>query len=92
MYTHLTALRCRKQAIKLDQQKVHTRRETVEKCHMSHTALYKFLHRYKEQGEAGLYDKERVPGIRPNQTPADVEEAILAFVQQHPLTLPVIFR
>ncbi|WP_274377218.1 helix-turn-helix domain-containing protein [Desulforamulus putei] len=40
--------------------------------------------RYKEQGEVGLHDKERVPGIRPNQTPPDREEAILAFVQEHP--------
>ncbi len=31
-----------------------------------------------------MHDKERVPGIRPNQTPPDREEAILAFVQEHP--------
>jgi len=41
---------------------------------MSHPTFYKFLERYKEQGEAGLYDKEQ--GIRLNQTPPDVEEAI----------------
>lgn len=84
MYTHPTALRCRKQAMKLDQGKIYTRREIASKCQMSHTTFYKFLERYKEQGEVGLYDKERVPGIRPNQTPPDVEEAILAFVQDHP--------
>ncbi|MEW6698733.1 MAG: helix-turn-helix domain-containing protein [Bacillota bacterium] len=82
MYTHPTALRCRKQAMTLDQGKVYTRREIANKCQMSHTTFYKFLERYKEQGEAGLYDKERVPGIRLNQTPPDVEEAILAFVQE----------
>lgn len=84
MYTHPTALRCRKQAMELDQRKIYPRREIASKCQMSHTTFYKFLERYKEQGEAGLYDKERVPGIRPNQTPPDVEEAILAFVQDHP--------
>ncbi|WP_313884861.1 helix-turn-helix domain-containing protein [Desulfofundulus sp. TPOSR] len=68
----------------LDQGKVYTRREIARICHMSHTTLYKFLERYEEQGETGLYDKERVPGIRPNQTPPDIEEAILAFVQEHP--------
>lgn len=51
---------------------------------MSHTTFYKLLKRYQEQGEAGLYDKERVPTVWPNQTPADVEESILAFVQNHP--------
>ena len=60
MHTHPAALRCcRKQAIKLDQGKVYTRRGIARICHMSHTTLYKFLHRYEEQGEAGLYDKER---------------------------------
>lgn len=84
VYTHPTALRCRKQAIKLDQEKVYTRREIARICHMSHTTLYKFLQRYKDQGEAGLYDKSRIPGTKPNQTPPDIEEAILAFVQKHP--------
>ena len=84
MYTHPTALRCRMQAMKLDQERVHTRREIARRCLMSHTTLYKFLHRYEEQGEAGLHDKERVSGIRPNQTPPDIEEAILSFVQDHP--------
>ncbi|PHJ37698.1 hypothetical protein P378_14335 [Desulforamulus profundi] len=63
--------------MKLDQRKVYTRREIAAKCQMSHTTFYKFLERYKEQGENGLHDKERVPGIRPNQTPPDIEEAIL---------------
>ncbi len=31
-----------------------------------------------------MYDKERTPKVWPNQTPADIEESILAFVQEHP--------
>ena len=84
MYTHPTALRCRKQAMILDQRKIYTRKEIASKCQMSHTTFYKLLDRFKEHGEAGLYDKERVPGIKPNQTPTDVEGAILAFVLDHP--------
>ncbi|WP_092487479.1 IS481 family transposase [Desulfoscipio geothermicus] len=84
MYTHPTVLRCRRQAMILDSRKIHSRREIASRCQMSHTTFYKFLSRYKEQGEDGLHDKERVPTIRPNQTPPDVEEAILAFVQDHP--------
>ncbi len=84
MYTHPIVLRCRRQAIKLDTMKVISRREIAERCQMSHTTLYKVLRRYEEQGDAGLYDKERTPKIWPNQTPPDVEEAILAYVQKHP--------
>jgi len=84
VYTHPTVLRCRKQAMILDASKIYSRREIASRCQMSHTTFYKFLNRYKEQGENGLHDKERVPGIRPNQTPPDIEEAILAFVQEHP--------
>lgn len=68
----------------LDARKILSRREIAQRCQMSHTTFYKVLKRYEEQGEAGLYDKERVPKIWPNQTPPDVEEAILAYVQKHP--------
>ncbi|MCL5780550.1 MAG: helix-turn-helix domain-containing protein [Firmicutes bacterium] len=59
----------------LDASKIYSRREIASRCQMSHTTFYKFLKRYKEQGEVGLHDKERVPGIRPNQTSPDIEEA-----------------
>jgi len=84
VHTHPTVMRCRKQAMKLDLRKILNRREIASRCQMSHTTFYKFLKRYKEQGEDGLHDKERVPTIKPNQTPPDVEEAILAFIQDHP--------
>jgi len=84
VYTHPIALRCRKQAMELSRGKVYTHREIAGKCQMSHTTFYKFLDRFKEHGDAGLHDKERVPGIKPNQTPPDVEEAIMAFVRNYP--------
>jgi transposase len=70
--------------MQLDATKTLSRREIAQRCQMSHTVFYKILRRYKEQGDAGLYDKERTPKVWPNQTPADIEESILAFVQEHP--------
>lgn len=84
MYTHPTVLRCRKQAMVLDARKTLNRREVASRCQMSHTTFYKFLKRYEEQGEDGLHDRERIPTIWPNQTPPDVEEAILDYIQDHP--------
>jgi len=84
VYTHPIVLRLRRQAMQLDATKTLSRREIAQRCQMSHTILYKILRRYEEQGDAGLYDKERTPKVWPNQTPADVEESILAFVQEHP--------
>jgi transposase len=84
MYTHPTVLRCRKQAMVLDARKTLNRREVASRCQMSHTTFYKFLKRYEEQGEDGLHDRDRIPTIWPNQTPPDVEEAILDYIQNHP--------
>ncbi|WP_242826061.1 helix-turn-helix domain-containing protein [Desulfurispora thermophila] len=84
MHTHPTALRCRKQAIELDRTRRFTRSEIALRCQISRTTLYKILHRFEEEGEAGLYDKEKRPGIKPNQTPPDIEEAVLDFVQRYP--------
>ncbi|MCF8010873.1 MAG: IS481 family transposase [Clostridiales bacterium] len=85
MYTHPTALRARRQAMKLDNETNNlNRREIAEKCHMSHTTFYKIRKRYEEHGDAGLYDKENRPRIKHNQTPPDIEEIILAYVQDNP--------
>lgn len=43
MYTHPTALRCRKQAMVLEASKTLNRREVANRCQMSHTTFYKFL-------------------------------------------------
>lgn len=67
-----------------DKRKVLTRREIARQCQMSHATFYKFLKRHQEHGEVGLNDKERAPARWPNQTPPDVEEAILVYIQDHP--------
>ncbi len=39
---------------------------------------YKWLHRFREEGEAALVDRSRRPKARPRQTPKEVEEMVVA--------------
>jgi len=45
---------------------------------------YKLLKRYADEGPGGLKDRSRAPWIHPNQTPAEVERAILQVRKAHP--------
>ena len=45
---------------------------------------YKLVKRYAEEGPGGLEDRSRAPWIHPNQTPAEVERAILQVRKAHP--------
>ena len=45
---------------------------------------YKILRRYEEQGPEALRDRSRAPHRHPNQTPADVEAAVLRVRKAHP--------
>ncbi|MDI6709851.1 MAG: helix-turn-helix domain-containing protein [Bacillota bacterium] len=63
--------------MQLDTRKTISRREIARRCMISHTTFYKYLHRYQDEGDEGLYDRQPGPRIRPNQTPPDVEEAVL---------------
>ena len=44
---------------------------------------YKILARWEQQGAAGLADLSRAPRAHPNQTPAEVEAAVLALRRAH---------
>lgn len=44
---------------------------------VSRKTFYKWVNRYREEGFAGLEDRSRRPLTSPNQTPADVEDAIV---------------
>lgn len=65
-----------------------TGRETMtELCRrfgISRKTGYKILERYRESGPEGLRDRSRAPKRHPNQTPADVEGAILRVRKAHP--------
>ncbi len=45
---------------------------------------YKILARYVESGPEGLRDRSRAPDERPNQTPPEMEAAILRVRKAHP--------
>ena len=45
---------------------------------------YKWIKRYQEHGESGLYDHSRRPKHSPNQSKLEVEEAVLRVRSTHP--------
>lgn len=45
---------------------------------VSRQCAHRWISRYRAEGETGLYDRSSRPHHRPNQTPAAVEEAIVA--------------
>lgn len=45
---------------------------------------YKWLERYKEQGEPGLYERSRCPKHSPHKSSPALEEAVLRVRSQHP--------
>ena len=44
---------------------------------------YEVLRRYERNGELGLEEQSRAPQRHPNQTPAEIEEPVLALRRQH---------
>lgn len=51
---------------------------------VSRPAGYKWLNRYKAEGQTGLIDRSRRPHHSPNRTAPDVENAITDLRQKHP--------
>jgi len=45
---------------------------------------HKWIARYHQLGLKGLDDLSRAPKHHPNNTPASVEDAVIAFRKQHP--------
>jgi transposase-like protein len=45
---------------------------------------YKWIKRYQEQGEVGLYDRSRRPKRSPQKSNSIVEEAVLKVRRAHP--------
>lgn len=58
--------------------------ELCRKHKRSRTWFYRWYPRYRAYGEEGLRDMERTSPAMPNQTPLDVETAILDFVHRFP--------
>ena len=52
-------------------------RETAKRLSISRNTVRKWVRRYREEGEAGLYDRPRRPKRSPRRTPPEVEERVL---------------
>ena len=52
-------------------------RETARRLSISRNTVRKWVRRYREEGEAGLYDRSRRPKRSPCRTPPEVEGRVL---------------
>jgi transposase InsO family protein len=59
-------------------------RELCRRFAISSATGYKWLRRFRDQGEAGLADRSRRPGCSPRRSSAAVEAEVLALRRQHP--------
>jgi len=59
-------------------------RELCRRFHISPTTAYKWQQRHGAQGLDGLHDRSRQPHHSPGQTPARMEQAVLAVREAHP--------
>jgi transposase InsO family protein len=55
----------------------------AEQLGISRATVYKWVHRYREEGDTGLLDRSSRPHRSPTQTCAQVEEQILAMRRTH---------
>lgn len=60
------------------------RRELAKRWGIAPKTLYKWLDRYKEQGEAGLADRSRRPDSSPKRLASDLEQQVLALQRENP--------
>ena len=57
--------------------------ELCRRYGISRRVGYKWLERYRQEGIEGLQDQSRAPRRHPNQTPAALEERIVALRARH---------
>src|SRR5262245_58916742 len=59
-------------------------RELCRRFKISPTTAYKWLDRYRHDGEPGLHDRSRRPHNSPNKTSAEKEQLIIELRGKHP--------
>jgi transposase InsO family protein len=59
-------------------------RELCRRFNIGHTTAYKWLDRYRRDGENGLADRSRRPHHSPRKTKADKEQVIIKLRRKHP--------
>jgi transposase InsO family protein len=58
--------------------------ELCRAYHISRSTGYKWVARYRAEGQAGLRDRSRRPQTSPQQTPPEVEQKVLKAREAHP--------
>lgn len=58
--------------------------EASRRMGVSRQTAYKWLARYRTEGEAGLQDRSRRPRTSPRRTPAELEERVCELRRRHP--------
>jgi putative transposase len=61
----------------------HTMTELCEAYHITRETGYYWLRRYQQGGLEALEDRDRAPRQHPNQTPEEIEEAVLGLRRAH---------
>ena len=78
------AMSLRREFVSLANQEGSNMSELCRRFDISRTLGYKWLNRYKSQGEAGLADQSRRPKQSPRQTRTDLETRVVALRKEHP--------
>ncbi len=83
-WQQVTLMSQKKEFIHLAQQEEANISRLCRYFQVSRKTAYKWLGRYRQEGEAGLEDRSRRPRSSPGATPAALEEAVLRVRKKHP--------
>lgn len=84
-WTEVSVMSLRKEFILQACQEKANVSQLCHRYYISRPTGYKWLHRYQEDGEAGLKDLSRRPHHSPNRTSREMEQAIVHLRLQHPM-------
>lgn len=79
-----TIMTARKEFVKLASQDGANKRKLCTRFEISAPTGDKWLERYRQEGEAGLYDRSRRPNYSPNRTSPVIENMIINVRRRHP--------
>ena len=83
-WREVTSMSLRKELVVLSMRQGANISILSQRFGISRKTAYKWLQRYRLQGDAGLLDQSKRPRKSPDKTPAPMEEAILNLRDQHP--------
>lgn len=83
-WTEVTTVELRAEFVRLAQGQGANFSRLCQRFSISRKTGYKWLARFRSQGDSGLGDRSRRPSVSPSQTPDDVEAEVLRLRQQHP--------